>query len=378
MRNTYRLLAATGAASMVMAAGAWADPPRPMTVGQTMSGTLSRTDAKAENDTYFDDYTVRLNADQSVEALMAASAFDAFLRLGRGTGAAFEEIKSDDDSGGGTDARVRFTAPTAGVYTVRANALNEGMSGAYSLRLSAYVAPPPPVTKPIALDAPVTGTLADGGARLEDGDKLYHQYAFTAAAGDRIKLETQSTAFDSVLQLGRLVGGEFEEVGTDDDGAGDKNARLLQELETAGEYVVRVVGFDRDAAGAYTVSLSRLPPPAPAPRPKAVRIDQVVRGDLTAGSATFDKFRAYDYYQLSGRAGQVVTVVLRAAFDAYLDVGVMSPAGFAVVKSDDDSGGGTNAKVDFKFERAGSILIRVSPLQGGATGPFTMTVEGGE
>jgi hypothetical protein len=375
MKNTFRLLLASGAASMAMTAAALADPPRPVTVGQTVNGTLAASDSKMDNNTLYEDYTVRLGANQSIEARMSSSAFDAFLRVGRNTGNAFQEDKSDDDSGGGTDARVRFTAPADGTYTIRANALNADGSGSFQLRVSAYTAPPPAVSRPITFGSPASGTLSEGGPRLEDGDKLYDQYTFTAAAGERVKIETNASAFDSVVQIGRMAGGSFEEIKSDDDSAGDKNARLLAVLENAGEYVVRVHGFDRDAKGAYTVSLDRLPAPAPAPRPKPIRIGQVLRGELTTSSATFDEFRAYDYYALNGRAGQTATIIMRADYDAFLDVGVMSPGGFAVLKSDDDGGGGTNAKVDFTFERAGQVLIRVSPLQGGVVGAYTVTVE---
>lgn len=375
MKHPFRVLAVTGVASMAIVAAAFADPPRPLTVGQTASGALTSADARMENNSLYEDHTVRLSANQSVEARMSSSAFDAFLRFGRNTGTAFQEDKSDDDSGGGTDARVRFTAPADGTYTIRANALNAEGAGAYSLRLAAYTPPPAAVSRPIAFATPASGTLAEGGPRLEDGDKLYDQYSFTAAAGERVKIETKAADFDSVVQVGRMTGGNFEELKVDDDSGGDKNARLLAVLENAGEYVVRVHGFDRDAKGAYTVSLVRLPPPAAAPRPKAIRIGQVLRGELTTGSATYDEFRAYDYYALTGRSGQKATIIMRAEYDAFLDVGVMSPGGFAVLKSDDDGGGGTNAKIDFTFERAGQVLIRVSPLQGGVVGAYTVTVE---
>lgn len=375
MKRIYSLLAATSLATLALTTGAMADQPRLLSVGQTVSGTLTNADPKAADNSLYEDYSVRLSAHQGVEILMSSSAFDTFLHVGRGTGSSFEELKSDDDSGGGTDARVRFTAPADGVYTIRANALNESMSGAFSLRLSAYTPPPPAVSKPLAFGSRVNGALAEGGPRVDDGDKLYDQYTFTAVAGERVKIETASKDFDSTLQLGHMVAGSFESIKDDDDGAGDKNARVMAVLDTAGEYVVRVLGFDKDAKGAYTVSLDRLPPPAPAPRPKPIRIGQVLRGELTPGSATYDEFRAYDLYTLTGRAGETATIIMRADYDAYLDVGVMSPGGFAVLKGDDDSGGGTNAKIDFKFDNSGTVLIRVSPLHGGTVGPYTVSVE---
>ena len=142
MKRSLYLLAATSVAALAITTSALADPPRSLSIGQTTPGTLTASDAKSEDNSLYDDYTVRLSAGQGLEAFMASSAFDAFLHIGRGTGTTFEQLKTDDDSGGGTDARVRFAAPADGVYTVRANALNESMSGAYSLRLSAYTPPP--------------------------------------------------------------------------------------------------------------------------------------------------------------------------------------------------------------------------------------------
>lgn len=378
MKNAFRMLALSAASTLALAGAALADPPRQATVGQTISGALTPADARRSDNSLYEDYTVTLQAGQGIEALMSTGAFDAYLHLGRGTGNAFEELKSDDDSGGGekgTDARIRFRAQDAGAYTIRASALNGDMSGAFTLALKSYTPPPAAVPKPISYGAPVSGRLNDGGSRLEEGDRLYDEYTFTAAAGDRVKIETTSGDFDSLIDFGRVKNGEFESIKSDDDSGGDKNARLLAVLEEPVEYTVRVIGFDKDARGAYTVALSKLPPPAPAPRPKPVRVNLVTKGSFSDSSPTFDEFRPYDYYTLSGRAGQEVTIIMRAPFDAFLDVGVMSAGGFAVLKSDDDGGGETNAKVDFKFERAGTVVIRTSALRGGSVGDYSLTVE---
>jgi Bacterial pre-peptidase C-terminal domain len=376
MKKVFGLLAAASALSLIAAAPASAQAQRTVTVGQTVSGALTAEDPKMEDRSAYDDFSLSLSAGQSVEIVLSSSAFDSFLHFGKGTGSAFTASETDDDGAGNNDARIRFTATEAGIYTVRANALNEGMTGPYSLRVGAYAAPPPPVSKPITAGATVEGALADGGSRLEDGDKLYDVYTFTGKKGDRLAFSATSSAFDSMVELGRTNNGTFESIATDDDSGGEKNARLLTILPEDGTYTIRVVGFDKDARGAYTLKMEALPEPAGAPRPKAVRKGQIIKGELTDRSAQFGEFRAYDYYTIRGRAGEKVTIILRSeAFDAVLDVGVLSPGGFASVANDDDSGGETNAKIDFTFERAGSVIIRTSSLHAGRVGAFSLSVE---
>ncbi|MDZ4778605.1 MAG: PPC domain-containing protein [Alphaproteobacteria bacterium] len=376
MNKMFGLLAAASAMTLALAAPAHAQAQRTINVGQTLSGALTADDPKSEDQSAYDDFSLRLNAGQGVEIVLSSSAFDSFLLLGSGTGSAFSSTVTDDDGAGGQDARIRFAATEAGLFTVRANALNAGMTGPYSLRVSAYNAPPAPAASPITAGSTVNGTLADGGGRLEDGDKLYALYTFTGKKGDRIALSTASSAFDSLVELGRTNNGAFESIATDDDSGGDKNARLLAILPDDGQYTVRVVGFDKDAKGAYTLKFENLPPAGPAPRPKSINKGQVVRGELTDRSAQFDEFRPYDYYSIRGRAGETVTIILRSeAFDAFLDIGAMTPGGFAIIKSDDDSGGDTNAKVEFTFASSGSVIIRTSALQGGKTGAFSLSVE---
>ncbi len=42
-------------------------------------------------------------------------------------------LARDDDSGGGTNARIVFTVPAAGAYRIIANTYRQGSYGAYTL-----------------------------------------------------------------------------------------------------------------------------------------------------------------------------------------------------------------------------------------------------
>lgn len=109
----------------------------PIAVGQTVRGSLASSDAVLEDGSYYDLYSLRLGAGQTVTITLRSDAFDAFLAVGRMSGGEMEVMESDDDSGGGTDSRVVLRASAAGTYTIRANSLSEGETGAYSLEVAA-------------------------------------------------------------------------------------------------------------------------------------------------------------------------------------------------------------------------------------------------
>ncbi len=348
--------------------------PRPLTLGQTVTAALEPAGTRDSDNVLYQDYEIRLAANQNVEFALDARDFDTLVRFGTGTGAAFREIKSDDDGGEGVNARLRVSAPSAGTFTVRASALNNTMQGGFTLASRTFTPSPPPTTRPLAVGQTVSGTLADGGSRLEDGDKLFHQYGLTVRTGERLKIEAQSTAFDAVMELGRLAaGGAYEQIKTDDDSAGNNNPRILAALEP-GAYLVRVHGFDAAAAGVYTVRADRVPPPAAAPQPTRLGVGAATQGTFTETSPVINGFKPYNYYVVAGRAGQTITVTMMADFDSYLDVGAFTAGGFAVVASDDDSGGGLNAKLTFTFSETGEIFIRASAVQEGVTGVYTVNV----
>ena len=129
---------ASGSFTLTLEAGT---PPAPVrsqsiSIGQTVSGTLDSNDAKDTDDTYFDQYVFRGRAGQSVTITMKSSAFDSYLHFGRVDGGSFDELKADDDSAGGNDSQITFTLTADGEYAIRANSLNAGAAGPYTLTLT--------------------------------------------------------------------------------------------------------------------------------------------------------------------------------------------------------------------------------------------------
>ncbi|HLL46926.1 MAG TPA: hypothetical protein VK399_09445, partial [Longimicrobiaceae bacterium] len=119
----------------------------PIRMGQTVTGRLTSESKKApEDQSFYDLYTYTGRRGERVRFTLRSMDFDAYLNVGRADKAGgFESLDTDDDGGGGTNARVELTLPADGAYAIRANALNAGDTGAYTLQLEQGVAPGPPV-----------------------------------------------------------------------------------------------------------------------------------------------------------------------------------------------------------------------------------------
>lgn len=95
---------------------------------------------------------------------------------------------------------------------------------------------------------------------------------------------------------------------------------------------------------------------------------QIADGD---GTAADDAYR-YDDYLIRARAGQRLEAVMRAAeFDAYLEVFHQGESE-ALASDDDGLGEGTNSRLRFTADRAGTYLLRARTLAGVEGGAYTL------
>ena len=118
-------------------------PPVPISFGQTLNGTLATTDCRLVGDgSFFDSYTFSGTAGQQVAIAMTSTSFDAFLILLSPAGVA---IATDDNNGGGTNARIpgasgALSLPATGTYTILANSAAANETGPYAVTLSVATA----------------------------------------------------------------------------------------------------------------------------------------------------------------------------------------------------------------------------------------------
>ncbi|MEI7893724.1 MAG: PPC domain-containing protein [Myxococcales bacterium] len=108
--------------------------PEPLAVGETRKGTLTWGDMRLENGSLGHDYGLSLAEGQSVQVTVSGErswtepccSLDTVLQLLVRKGDEESLIAEDDDSGGGFDPQLSFTAPSAGKYVLRVSTHAQG------------------------------------------------------------------------------------------------------------------------------------------------------------------------------------------------------------------------------------------------------------
>jgi hypothetical protein len=107
-------------------------------------GELADADVERDGRRY-DDYLVTMSAGQTRLISVESDAFDPMVWVLRASEREGEPLDLDDDAGPGFNALLGFQADEAGDYIVRVTSYAEGEDGAYRLRISDELTPPPPV-----------------------------------------------------------------------------------------------------------------------------------------------------------------------------------------------------------------------------------------
>lgn len=327
--------------------------------------------------------TVQLDA---IPAPTSPEGLDLLMRVYDPAG---EPVGEDDDGGGGLNPRVTVVSESGGTYRVEVDVLGQG--GAFTLlaRESVFV---PEVTTPLA----VSGGKGERAVSFPtDNDALF---TFAGRKGEvwSITLAAENPgeegAADPMIELFAGDGTGRASLTTDDDSGGGLNARIVTELPEDGTYTVRVASLSN--AGSARLGVEKLTlRPAPLGNlayGTAATVDFTPDSPFLIGD-TARRLVPYALYRLPtspaprALAGRGETIVIRAvseSLDPYLEVGLDTPLGFAVVMSNDDSEG-LNARLALdpaKFSQGeaadwwSKLRIRVSAPPG-STGEITLTAE---
>lgn len=109
--------------------------PRRIAVGQTVSGTLAAADPTTDRGEYFHQYTITAPPGENLRVVLTSRRFDAFLAWGRVAGAALEDVSTDDDGFGDTDAQLNVVMPSEGVYVIRVISRGVREVGPYDIKV---------------------------------------------------------------------------------------------------------------------------------------------------------------------------------------------------------------------------------------------------
>ncbi|HEV2080818.1 MAG TPA: PPC domain-containing protein [Brevundimonas sp.] len=234
-------------------------PATPLAFGAAVEGQIEDADPRDSENRGYDSYVFSGVEGQRVQAILRSGDFDAFLRVGSAEGE-FSDLASDDDGlGEGTDSRLNFTVPADGDYVLRVSPLGPDADGLYAVELIDRGPKPQPGS--LIVGASVRGVLSENDDAAADGS-WFDSYRVHAKAGEPLRIELASNAFDAFVMIGREKDdGGFEVLGSDDDSLSDTHARLDWEAPEDGDYVIRAGSFGAQEAGRYVLTVKPQPKP---------------------------------------------------------------------------------------------------------------------
>jgi hypothetical protein len=233
------------------------DEGAPIAAGVPETGTLARGDRKMDN-SYMDTWTYHGRRGETIVVTVRSEDFDTFVTLGEYEGGACRGMDGNDNGGGGTDSRITTQLPNDGAFHIHVRSAGQGETGTYTVlveRVTDREAAVPPM--PISPGETLNERLWSTDSQEADGS-YRDAWTFMGQVGETYVVTLRSGDFDTLLQVGRMSGDEWELLMTDDDGAGEgTDSQLTITLPMNGQYVIRAGAYAPNETGAYTLSLER-------------------------------------------------------------------------------------------------------------------------
>ena len=232
-------------------------PVRTIAMNSEVQGRLTASDARLRDSSVYQAWRFDATAGQIVQIDVTSTDFDAYAILASPTDS---QLARDDDSGGGTNARIIFTIPATGTYQVYANSYRRGQYGRYTVKLhgigmaSGAAAPGgvlPGTVGQIMRGQSMSGQLAANDPKLSDGS-VYQAWTFVGQAGETIQVDVTSSDFDAyaIVQDGNGV-----KLAADDDSGGGTNARIVYTLPYSGAYRLIANTYRQGQYGSFTIAV---------------------------------------------------------------------------------------------------------------------------
>ncbi|MDZ7630131.1 MAG: Ig-like domain-containing protein [Gemmatimonadaceae bacterium] len=353
----------TATIGVLLPVAARCDATQPITVGQTLNGSILSTDCKLADDSYADKYELTLAEATPVRVQMASAALDAYLIIQDATTGFI--VAENDDGTGSTDARIEQELP-AGRYVIVANTFEANDFGDYQLsvsRASATCLASIPITTP----GTFTGILTASDCVL--GDSSYtDRYLLTVGSATVLTTTMRSDSVDSYLFIESTAG---VSIARNDNGAGATDARAVAAL-APGSYIIYANSAGPRDTGPYTLTLdSRIDPCGTS---RVVTVGTTVTDTIATSSCRLSDGSYVRRYSLTVSAPTAIRLdLLSTRFDPYL---IVQAAGSATTLVEDDDGGdGLDSQILQVFD-PGEYVITVTSATSGELGAFTLALSG--
>jgi hypothetical protein len=340
---------------------------------EVFMGTLADGDAQLTGGEYYDVHELHGRAGDRIEISLTSTDFDPYVILsGHGL-----TLENDDSGDGSLNSALSATLPADGVYSVLVTSYAAGETGAWELRIT----PSAGIGGATSADA---GALTPGETRtgrLELGDgsdafgRFFDVYRYESPGGERLVVDLESDAFDTVLTLRSPSGIEES---NDDRGDGTLHSRVSIPSAAAGTWTITATSYSAGAGGEYRLTLraGELGQPVDdsfVAEGEPLTVGQTVSGTLADSDAQLGTGEFIDTWVIEAAAGDGVTVTIESPdFDTYLLA--RGPDGFSV---DNDDANGTNSQAELTFPVDGRYEISVTSYAPGEIGAYTLRVEEG-
>ena len=257
-------------------------------LNRSVTGQLDRNSSVLPTDrSFFNAYTFEGRAGQQVEVEMSSSDLDPYLILLAPDG---QNIAQDDDSAGGSNARLSATLPSNGIYTVLANTYNAGETGRYSIRMgtgnttarqqtgSASQRPNSVAQQPESSPNPTQpspsprqaqpspsprqtgrallqeeGNLGPGASVLPSDGSFYREHRFQGREGQAITISLQSRDFVPFLIV--VDPGDRVIAQSQDISQNSSSSEVSLTLPASGDYRIIANSYAPDGTGQYTLTV---------------------------------------------------------------------------------------------------------------------------
>lgn len=381
--RTWQLLAATGLVMSLMVGAllpAWAAPlrqdtePVVLVYGQTVDGQLD-----GDHPSAFFAFDAQSGDVVTITMIVTEGDLDPFVVLNDPTGV---PLATDDNSGGGLNARLTFVIPANGRYTIQATqagGLFSETGGGFSLNLTAAVDEIQPgggdetlEPTPESLETPITQMEATrlvplrGPSTVHDAlnrQAAFRIYWFEGRAGDQVSVTPDQ--FAGFWPLWVLADAGFAELARAEPGTG-----LRMTLMADGIYFLFASLPDSgNAGGEYGFTFEQASAAV-----EDIEYPEIVYGQTERGS--IDSNTPGVTYRFRGAAGDTVTVSMRRAggdLNSYLYL--LDTNGQLLFEDNDSGGENGDAQMVFTLPADGEYLIlatRLGQTQGTTSGSFVL------
>jgi len=326
-------------------------------LGQTVTGELAADDCLFEFGGNMDNWSLSLASTQRLRIDLKSSDFDEVVLVRDQDGNIINGA-----GGGGPTAHARLEMElSAGEWTISVTSILETARGPYDLTVD--VAPACTPGTDIVFGETVSGDISPSDC-LSNFGMPADSFGIDVTEETAVRIHLKSPDFEPLLIL-RDASGMDLAIAWDE--MRDGNAWIRQSL-SPGSYALFVATTSYPGQGSYQLVVSEIVCDDPQP----IDFGQTVNGTLDADDCLRPGGAFQESWGLVLANDMTARIDLESdAFDAFL---VLKDSDGNILATNDDGGGGLNARVDYALT-AGTYEIVASSFRPGQTGAYKLTVD---